>query len=133
MSSVSAWQQRSLEILGVFFPDPEQGYFIYGGLDLTNIKAEFTLYEGVEYEDYLGNPISEIAAQKEFDSLSTTGFIVGAGMEFPSDNNLAVFISAQYSTAKTDDAFFGTEDFKVGVGGIAFMIGVKWFPFNKEP
>ena len=128
-----AWQQRSVEVLGVFFPDPEQGYFFYGGLDLTSIKADFTLYEGVAYEDYFGNPISEVAAQKESDSISATGIIFGVGMEFNSDNNLAVFTSAQYSTAKTDDTFFGTEDFKVGVGGITFLIGVKWFPFNREP
>ena len=128
-----AWEQRSVEILGVYFPSPDQRYFFYGGLDLTHIKTDFTLYEGVGYEDYFGNPVSEVAAEKESDSISATGFIIGAGIEFPSDGNLAVFASAQYSTAKTDDAFFETEDFKVGVGGIAFMLGVKWFAFQQEP
>ncbi len=127
-----AWQQRSVEIVGVYFPDPETRYFFYGGLDMTHIKADFTFYEGVGYEDYFGNPVSEVDSEKIGDSISATGIILGAGIEFPSDGNLAVFASAQYSTAKTKDIFFGTEDFKVGVGGITLMIGVKWFAFNKE-
>ncbi len=128
-----SWQQRSLEIIGVYYPDRDMGYFFYAGFDMTSLKAEFTFFEGVEYEDFNGNLVSEVTSTKESDSIGATGFIFGGGIEFPSDSNWAVFASAQYSTAKTDDIFFGTEDFKVGVGGLSFMIGVKWFPFNKEP
>jgi hypothetical protein len=28
-------------------------------------------------------------------------------------------------------AFFGTGSFKVEVGGVSFMAGVRWFPFRK--
>jgi opacity protein-like surface antigen len=128
-----AWQQRSLEIIGVFYPDSDMGYFFYAGFDMTRVKADFTFYEGIEFDDFNGNPVSEVTSTDESDSISATGIIFGGGIEFASDNNRAVFVSVQYSTAKTDDIFFGTEDYKVGVGGLAFMLGVKWFPFTKEP
>ena len=127
-----AWQQRSLEMIGVFYPDSDMGYFFYAGFDMTRIKADFTFFEGIEYQDFNGNPVSEITSTDESDSIDATGFIFGGGIEFASDNNRAVFVSAQYSTAQTDDVFFGTEDYKVGVGGLTVLLGVKWFPFDKE-
>ena len=127
-----AWKQRSLEVIGVFYPSEDQNYYFFGGMDLTRIHADFTLYEGVEYQDNLGNLITEVGSEKVSDKITATGVILGAGIEFPSENNkTTTFISAQYSTAKTEGAFFGTEDFKVGVGGISFVVGVKWFLWNK--
>ena len=38
-------------------------------------------------------------------------------------------MTAQYSFAKTGDTFFGTPDFDVNVGGLSFLVGLKWFPF----
>jgi hypothetical protein len=126
------WKQRSLEVLGVFHPDSDLGYFLFAGLDLTKIEAKVILYEGLEYEDYYGNLVADAQAQEAIDKISTTGAIFGGGLEFPSeDNNRVVYFSAQYSTAKTNDTFFGTEDFKVLVGGLSFTVGVKWYPFNK--
>ncbi len=128
-----SWQQRSLEIVGVFYPDRDMGYFFYAGFDMTRIKADFTFYEGVGYDDFNGNPVSEVMSTNESDIIDATGIIFGGGIEFPSDGKTAAFASIQYSTAKTDDIFFGTEDFKVGVGGLTILLGVKWFPFAKVP
>jgi hypothetical protein len=126
------WKQRSLEFLGIIHPDSDLGYFFFAGLDMTRIETKIILYEGLEYEDFYGNLVAQGQAQEEADKISATGVIFGGGMEFPSDDNKrAAYISVQYSTAKTNDTFFGTEDFKVNVGGISFMVGVKWYLFNK--
>lgn len=126
------WRQRELEILGVFQSGGNLELALFGGLDLISVTTDILLYEGVEYQDYIGDLISLVDYQNNTDKVSAAGFIVGAGVEIPSENEEAeVFLSAQYSWAKTDEAFFGTESFKVDVGGVSFMAGVRWFPFQK--
>jgi len=126
------WQQRDLEILGVFQSGENLKLALFGGVDLIHVTTDILLYEGVEYQDTIGDLLSSVESQNHTDKLSTAGFIVGAGVEIPSDNEKTeIFVSAQYSSAKTDETFFGTEGFKVDVGGVSFMAGVRWFPFSK--
>lgn len=126
------WRQRDLEILGVFRSGENLKLSFFGGLDLVSITTDILLYEGTEYQDSIGDLISVVDSQDHADKLSISGFIVGAGVEIPSDNERTeVFVSAQYSSARTDETFFGTENFKVDVGGVSFMAGVRWFPFGK--
>lgn len=124
------WSQRSLEILGVYYPDGDLQYFLYGGVDLVRIKADVSLYESVGAGDQFGNEFFSGELQMVSDDIDAMGLIVGAGVLVPAfGQHSEGFLSAQYSTAKTDDAFFGTEDFKVTVGGFTLQFGVKWYPF----
>jgi len=126
------WKQRDTEILAVFHTDSNLGFFYYAGVDLVAVTTDILLYEGVEYSDVIGDLISSIDYQDNSDSISATGLVVGAGVEIPSGSRTtSAFLSAQYSYARTDDTFFGTEGFKVDVGGFSFMAGVKWFPFAR--
>lgn len=126
------WRQRDLEILGVYQSQGNLQLALFGGLDLVSIKTDIMLYEGVEYQGTDGEMSSLFDYEDNTDKASATGFIVGAGVEFPSANGKTeVFVSAQYSSAKTAKTFFGTEDFKVDVGGVSFMAGMRWFPFGK--
>ena len=126
------WKQRDLEILGVFQSGENLKLALFGGLDLISVTTDILLYEGAEYEDSIGDLISVVDSQNHTDKLSTTGIVVGAGVEIPSDNERTeVFVSAQYLWARTDETFFGTENFKVDMGGVSFMAGVRWFPFSR--
>lgn len=126
------WKQRNLEILGVYYPDSDLGYYLFGGLDLVHIRTDVHLFEGIQYEDYVGQVVYDGLYQEESDDISATGIIFGGGVEIISDNNRrAVYFSAQYSTAKTDDTFFSSPDFQVAVGGMSFQVGLKLFPFQR--
>lgn len=126
------WEQRNLEVLGLFYPNTDLGYYFFGGFDMTWVDTKITLFENAEFPDANGNPIYDGATQIENDDIVSTGFILGVGLEFSSENrNTVVYVSGQYSRSVTNDTFFGTEDFKVDVGGLSFMVGIKWYPFSK--
>ncbi len=126
------WKQRDLELVGIFYPDTDLAYYFFGGVDVTFVDTKITLFENAEYPDESGNTIISGDYQIETDDILATGFILGAGLEFAADDrNTVVYLSAQYCRSMTDDAYFSTEDFKVDVGGISFMVGVKWYPFDK--
>jgi opacity protein-like surface antigen len=127
------WNQRNLEILGIYQPDAELDYYFFGGIELTRVDMNVLLFEGVEFEDYAGNPTSFSDFQNQSDHITALGFILGGGVEFPSDNRKrVVFASAQYAFTRTGDTFFGTPDFKVDLGGISLTIGVKLYPFQAD-
>ncbi len=127
------WQQSNFEVLGIIYPNTELGYYFFGGFDMTWVDTQVTLYENAEYPDANGNTLIGGVYQIENDKVASAGFILGAGLEFASENrNTVVYVSGQYSRSMTDDTFFGTEDFKVDVGGLALMVGLKWYPFSQQ-
>lgn len=126
----SEWDQRNLELFAVLHPNPDLGYFFFGGVEMVNVDMSITFYEGISYVDNMGNPVSDYEYEKFEDDISGIGAVIGAGWEFSSNRTTSAFVTAQYSFAKTNDAFFETEDFKVNVGGLSFLLGVKWHPFN---
>ncbi len=124
------WTQRNVEVLGIYYPDAELGYYFFGGLDLARAETKITLFENADYIDNVGDSISAGDFEVLSDHITATGFILGAGVEFASDSNKRVaFASVQYSRSMTDGAFFGTDDFKVDMGGISLVAGIKWYPF----
>jgi hypothetical protein len=125
------WRQRSIELVGVFHPGGGHGdFFVFAGVDLMRLTVDATLYEGLESNDIFGNLTSIGEVQNFTDHSTTTGLIIGAGLDFPSSSELTeVFIHAQYSTARTRGAFFGTEDFEVDVGGVTVTVGMRLYPF----
>lgn len=125
------WTQRNFEALGVFYPNSDLNYYFFGGLDFSKVDTEITLFENASYPDDLGGVGSDGLLQVEDDSISALGFIFGAGLEFTSDNrSRTAYISVQYTRSMTDDTFFGTEDFKVDLGGFSLMAGMRWYPFS---
>ncbi len=124
------WKQNNLEILGLFYPNSDLEYYFFGGVELVEVNTDITLYENVEYEDGFGGVIGNGDFQVQSDKIRATGFVLGAGVEFTSDNNQrAAYVSIQYSRSVTDDTFFGSEAFKVDLGGISFNGGIKWYLF----
>lgn len=125
------WKQRNLEIVGVYYPDADLDYYLFGGVDLTRIRADVHLFEGIQYEDYIGEMVYDGLYQEETDDITATGFLFGGGVELTSDSKRrVVYFSAQYNLTRTAGTFFGSEDFKVDVGGISFQAGLKLFPFH---
>ena len=126
----SEWGQRNLEIFAVIHPNPDLGYFLFGGVEMVSVDMSITFYEGITYVDNMGNTISDYEYEKFEDDTSGLGAVIGAGWEFSSNRTTSAFVTAQYSFAKTSDSFFDTDDFDVKVGGLSFLLGVKWHPFN---
>lgn len=128
----SEWTQRHLELVGLYYPDPDMGYYFFGGLDIGRVEMKNTVYENASFTDGAGDNITGSEYEIFNDHVVAAGFIIGAGFEIPSDNNKRVtFISAQYSRTITNDDFFGTDDFKVDIGGFAVMLGIKWYHFTE--
>ncbi len=127
------WSQGTTELLAVYSPAADLKYFVYGGLDLTRVKLDVTLTESAGAGDQFGNEFFNGDFQVISDDIDAMGLVVGAGILVPSfGRHTEGFVSLQYSTAKTGDTLFGTEDFKVTVGGIALQAGVRWFPFASD-
>jgi hypothetical protein len=126
------WEQRNLEILGILYPDSDINYYFFGGLDLVNVKTKISIFESAEFPDEFGNTIIGGEVDEQNDTITATGFILGTGLEFVSEDKRRVaYLSVQYSRSLTNDAFFGTEDFKVDLGGFTLMGGIKWYPFHR--
>lgn len=124
------WGQDNFEALAFYYPDSELEYYLFGGLEIIKIETKITLFENAEYQDDSGFVNSNGDFQIFDDQIAATGFIIGAGVEFTSDNDQrAAYVSMQYSRSLTDDSFFETEDFKVDMGGITLNVGVKWYLF----
>ncbi len=124
------WRQRSIELVGVFQPSAYSDFFIYGGVDLLRVTMDVTLYEGVETTNLFGDLITAGEVQMYSDHLTTSGWLVGMGLEFPSQSEFSeVYVSAQYSTARSQGAFFGTPDFDVDLGGLSVTVGMRIYPF----
>ena len=124
------WHQRNLEVLGFYYPDSDLEYFFFGGLDLANVETDITIFETAQSPDGTGQGIINGDYNLNTDEISAVGYIFGAGIEFTSDNNeQAAFVTMQYSRSLTDETFFGTEGFKIDVGGITLTAGVKWYLF----
>lgn len=127
------WQQRMTEALLVMHTESNLNFYGFVGVERADIKMRVTLYEGGESYNGWGDLVSTGESRIEEDNIWALGFLIGGGVEFPSGtDNSAVFMSAQYSVTKTDDTLFGTPDFKVDVGGLTALIGIKWFPFHKS-
>lgn len=125
------WQQRSLELVGLFHPQGDHGFYLFGGWDLTRIDADISIYEGAEWEDGFGDSNTAFESETVADDITASGLILGGGYTFPSgDGSRAAFVSVQYSTARTKGRFFETNDFNVDMGGVALMVGLRWFPFR---
>ena len=120
----SEWGQRNLEIFAVLHPNPDLGYFLFGGVEMVSVDMSITFYEGITYVDNMGNTISDYEYEKFEDDTSGLGAVIGAGWEFSSNRTTSAFVTAQYSFAKTSDSFFDTDDFDVKVGGLSFLLGV---------
>lgn len=130
-SATATWTQRGLEVLGVFHPGRDRRHFFYAGLTWIRIDVEFSSYQGYEFYDYVGNQISDGAQAVLSDVISATGLVFGGGIDFPSsDGQHVVFLSAEYTAARTQGSLFDVEGFDVDVGGFAVMVGVRWFPFR---
>ena len=128
---VVEWAQRNLELVGLWRPDPEGRTYLFAGWDLTRIAADITLYEGAEWGDVTGDTATAFESDQVDDTITAHGLIVGAGLAFRSeDERREVTVALQYSTARTGDDFFATEDFDVAVGGFTLMIGLRWYPFR---
>ncbi len=126
------WAQSSFDLVGLYYPDEDLGYYFYGGVELVRAEVKITLFESAQGTDQMGDLFTNSDNDLHADHTSTAGFVVGAGWEIPAESNKRVtFITLQYSHSVTNDNLFGTEDFKVNVGGISFMAGIKWFHFTE--
>jgi len=124
------WKQTNLEVLGLFYPDSDLNYYFFGGMDMTTVDTDITIFENAEYQDNTGQIVSNAEFTVESDKITAFGFILGAGVEFTSANHQrAVYVSLQYSRTMTDDKFFVQETLKADMGGFALMAGMKWFLF----
>ena len=122
------WSQRGIELIGLYHPSEDWNFYFFGGVDLVSIKSTVTLSEGVEYEDRDELWVTEFVSDGVSSEITAVGLILGAGVEIPSGNgNTATVVSLQFSSATTDDAFFGTDDFKVNVGGYSGLVAFKWY------
>jgi hypothetical protein len=127
------WSQGTTELLAVYSPDADLDYFVYGGLDLTRVSVDVTLTESAGAGDQFGNEFFNGDFQVISDDIDALGLVVGAGILVPSfGRHTEGFLSLQYSTAKTGDTLFGTQNFNVTVGGFALQAGVRWFPFASD-
>lgn len=125
------WSQQGVELLALVHPMEQKNIFLLGGVEFVGIEAKVTFSEGVEYDQGDGILGNASDSQSTSDKISAFGYVVGGGLESPpGDSNFSTFILVQYSTAVTKDSFFGTEDFRVKVGGFSVMLGAKWTLFD---
>ncbi len=127
----SEWTQRSLELVMSFHSSSDLAYFLFGGTSLIQVKQKNTTFGGREFTDPFGGTYFEGHTDISTDDFSTLGFLFGAGFEFPTGGNNRIFyVAAQYEVATSNTNFHGTPDFRVDVGGVTVMLGLKWFPFQ---
>ena len=124
------WAQHSMELVGVFQPLEQGDFFVFAGVDLCRVNMDVTLFEGVETDNLFGDVITDSQIQKFKDHLSAVGLVFGLGLEFPTQSEFVeYYLSARYSTTRSQGAFFGTPDFEVDVGGLAVTVGMRLYPF----
>lgn len=114
------WDQQTVDAVALFRPNPEGGFFLYGGLEFVSASVEVSTLVMGWGEEY-------IRFRETYD-LSTTGFVIGAGFDKdPGEGSTAPFITAQYSVTEFDETFMDVPDFKVKVGGLSLKAGLKWY------
>jgi hypothetical protein len=122
------WNQRNFALIGLIHPMAEKSIFLFGGVEFVSIEANVTFSEGLDFEWWDGEWDTASDAQSTSTDIDAVGYLLGGGLETPpGDKNVSTFVYVQYSTAITDDSFFGTRDFKVKVGGFSAAIGFKWY------
>jgi len=124
------WHQRVIEVLAIWRPDEDGRFYLQAGVEWHAVTVDVLLWEGVQINDDLGTLVGLEDYRDQSSKTDAAGFVVGGGMEWVSESGRReVFVAAQYSTARTDGALFGTEDFKVDIGGISATAGLRFHLF----
>lgn len=124
------WKQRSTQLVMGFHRASDFAYYLYGGISLVQVDHKITIYEGNEYNFGFDFTHFDGSSQVFNDDFNTLGILLGIGFEFPTPgDNRVIFASAQYESARTDETFHGTDDFRVEIGGFSALLGIKWFPW----
>ena len=127
---LARWRQSNLELVAVFYPGRSRQWHVFGGLDLTQAKAELTWFEGTTVSDGLGHTATDYSYTENADDILAKGFTIGLGYDIgDGTSRTGGYVTLQYTRTLTDGAFLGSEGFDVDLGGITLRAGVRWFPF----
>ena len=131
--------QRSIQLLGQFYPIAGSGLFLIGGMEFVSLSAEQNFIYNVYNDPYYGDYSYPWKAKGND---KTNGFILGGGFELPiSAGNMALIGIAMYSTSKYDnDELLKVKipsgvmdpniDINLNVGGLMLEGGLRIY-FNK--
>lgn len=121
------WHQSSVEAYVAYYPARDWGAYFYCGADWVHISTDVIFSESLEYASGADEWLTDGQSSAYESSLSALGFLFGAGIELPAENlTFSPFFALQFSTAKTNERFFVSDDFQVEVGGFSFLGGLKW-------
>jgi len=128
------FSQRSIQLLGQFYPVAGSGLFLLGGMEFVSLSAEQNFIYDVNNDPYYGDYNYPWKAKG---SDKTNGFIFGGGYELPiSSGNMALTGLFMYSTSTYDNdkllkvkipegVMDPNMDINLKVGGLMFEAGLR--------
>lgn len=128
------FSQRSIQLLGQFYPVAGSGLFLLAGMEFVSLSAEQNFIYEVNNDPYYGDYNYPWQAKR---SDRTNGFIFGGGFEKPiASGNMALIGLFMYSTSAYDnDKLLKVKipagvidpniDINLRVGGLMFEAGLR--------